>query len=89
MLVASQDAPNPAAMPVAARSGLFQMPLFRPGTEVTQNGRREVVSHVILRRRELMVYLEGHDDPVRPDDLNLTPSLFTTERRAEALTWFL
>jgi hypothetical protein len=54
-----------AASPPTTRSGLFHMPLFRPGTEVTQNGRREIVSHVILRRRELMVYLRGHDDPVK------------------------
>ena len=89
MLVASQEAPMPAAMPAAARSGLFQMPLFHPGTEVTQNGRREKVSHVILRRREIMVYLEGHEEPVKPERLSLAPTTFTTERRPEALTWYL
>nr|WP_291596031.1 hypothetical protein [Comamonas sp.] len=78
-----------AASPPTTRSGLFHMPLFRPGTEVTQNGRREIVSHVILRRRELMVYLRGHDDPVKPDRLSLAPTVFTTERRPEPLTWFL
>lgn len=78
-----------AASPHTAHRGLFHMPLFRPGTEVTQNGRREVVSHVILRRRELMVYLRGHDDPVKPDRLYLAPTLFTTERRHEPLTWLL
>ena len=78
-----------AALPPTTRSGLFHMPLFRPGTEVTQNGRREIVSHVILRRRELMIYLQGHDDPVRPHTLQLSPTTFTTERRPEPLTWFL
>lgn len=89
MLLASQEAPPPATVPATLRSGFFQMPLFRPGTEVTANGRREVVSHVILRRRELMVYLQGHDDPFRPDRLDLAPSLFTTERRSEPLMAFL
>ncbi len=65
------------------------MPLFRPGVSVTQNGKPEKVSHVILRRRELMVYLVGHEDPVRPDRLSLAPSLFTTQRRAETLNWIL
>ena len=78
-----------AASPPTTRSGLFHVPLFRPGTEVTQNGRREIVSHVILRRRELMVYLRGQDDPVKPDRLSLAPTVFTTERRPEPLTWFL
>lgn len=89
MLLASQEAPTPATMPAHMRSGLFQMPLFRPGTEVTANGKREIVSHVILRRRELMVYLQGHEDPIKPDRLNLAPTLFTTERSPEPLTWFL
>lgn len=88
MLVAS-EAPTTATMPSPVRSGFFQMPLFRPGTEVTQNGRREKVSHVLLRRRELMVYLEGQEDPVKPERLSLAPTTFTTERRPEALTWFL
>nr|WP_234642138.1 hypothetical protein [Delftia tsuruhatensis] len=65
------------------------MPLFRPGTQVTQNGKAEKVSHVILRRRELMVYLVGHEDPVKPERLSLAPTLFTTQRRAEALNWIL
>lgn len=87
MQLASNEVAAPP--PSTTRSGLFHMPLFRPGTEVTQNGQREVVSHVILRRRELMVYLQGHDDPVKPDRLHLAPSLFTTERSPQPLTWFL
>lgn len=78
-----------AHAPVAARSFTFDMPLFRPGVEVQENGRTETVSHVILRRREMMVYLVGREDPVRPDRLRLQPSRFTTARRAEGLNWFL
>ena len=76
------------AAPTSARSFTFSMPLFRPGVEVEQNGRTETVSHVILRRRELMVYLVGHEEPVRPDRLRLQPSLFTTARSPQGLNWF-
>lgn len=90
-MVATLEAPpNTAVAPQAdPRSFTFQMPLFRPGTQVTQNGKAEKVSHVILRRRELMVYLVGHEDPVKPERLSLAPTLFTTQRRAEALNWIL
>lgn len=82
-------APSGARAPVAARSFTFEMPLFRPGVEVQEDGRTETVSHVILRRREMMVYLVGRDEPVRPDRLRLQPSRFTTVRRTEGLNWFL
>ena len=72
-----------------ARPRLFQMPLFKPGTRVMQGGREETVSHVVLRRREMMVYLVGRDDPVRPDRLSLEPQWFTTERNPQALQWDL
>lgn len=72
-----------------ARSFTFDMPLFRPGVEVQEGGRTETVSHVILRRREMMVYLVGREEPVRPDRLRLQPTRFTTARRAEGLSWFL
>src|SRR5256885_12174801 len=55
-MVATLEAPPSTAIapPADPRSFTFQMPLFRPGTHVTQNGKAEKVSHVILRRRELM-----------------------------------
>lgn len=78
-----------ATAPVPARSFTFEMPLFRPGVQVQEGGRNETVSHVVLRRREMVVYLVGREDPVRPDRLRLQPSKFTTARRAEGLNWFL
>ena len=86
---AAGAAASSVRMPVAARSFTFEMPLFRPGVQVEEDGRAETVSHVILRRREMMVYLVGRDEPVRPDRLRLQPSRFTTARRAEGLNWFL
>ncbi|MEG2632000.1 MAG: hypothetical protein RSB42_14100 [Comamonas sp.] len=86
---ASGAAAPGATHPVQARSFTFEMPLFRPGVQVQEGGRNETVSHVVLRRREMVVYLVGREDPVRPDRLRLQPSKFTTARRAESLNWFL
>ncbi len=72
-----------------ARSCKFQMPVFKPGVRVIASGREETVSHVVLRRREMMVYLVGKDEPVKPERLRVTPTWFTTERRPEALNWYL
>lgn len=73
----------------ATRPNTFQMHVFKPGTRVMQGGQEATVSHIVLRRREMMVYLVGRDDPVRPDRLTLEPKWFTTERRPEALHWYL
>ncbi|MBF6630968.1 MAG: hypothetical protein ITG01_07445 [Comamonas sp.] len=72
-----------------ARSCKFQMPVFKPGVRVMEAGREETVSHVVLRRREMMVYLVGKDEPVKPERLRVTPTWFTTERSPEALNWYL
>lgn len=85
MMVVTPDAERTSH----ARHSMFQMPLFKPGTRVMQGGREETVSHVVLRRREMMVYLVGRDEPVKPDRLSLKPLWFSTERRPEALHWYL
>ncbi|MDR2326665.1 MAG: hypothetical protein LBE51_14870 [Acidovorax sp.] len=71
------------------RGHTFQMPVFKPGVRVMHAGRSETVSHVVLRRREMVVHLVGREDPVKPERLTLTPTTFTTERRPEVLNWFL
>ena len=71
------------------RGHSFQMPVFKPGVKVMYGGRSETVSHVVLRRREMVVHLVGREDPVKPERLTLTPTWFTTERRPETLNWFL
>lgn len=58
----------------------FIMPVFRHGVQVKYAGRWETVDYVKLRRLELMVYLVGHAEPVATRDLELAPTLFTTER---------
>ncbi|MCD6663853.1 MAG: hypothetical protein LT082_10715 [Comamonas sp.] len=58
----------------------FVMPVFRHGVRVKYAGRWETVDYVKLRRLELMVYLLDHAEPVAPRELELAPTLFTTER---------
>lgn len=71
------------------RSSMFQMPVFKPGVQVMANNKQETVSHIVLRRREMMVYLVGKEDPVKPERLSLVPTWFSTTRRPEALNWYL
>ena len=78
-----------AASSTYERSNSFQMPVFKPGVKVMHAGRSETVSHVVLRRREMVVHLVGREEPVKPERLTLTPTQFTTARRAEVLKWFL
>lgn len=68
---------------------MFQMPVFKPGAKVLHRDQEETVSHIIVRRREMMVYLVGHDDPIRPDRLALPAQMFTTERQPQDLFWYL
>ena len=61
----------------------YYMPLFSPGASVLMGAKRETVSHVVIRRCALMVYLQGHDHPVRPESLHLEPTAFHLTRRPE------
>lgn len=58
----------------------YYMPLFKPGAVVHLGRNRETVSHVIVRRSGLMIYLVGHESPVHPDRLTLEPSAFHLNR---------
>ncbi|MBD7961481.1 hypothetical protein IB213_09515 [Comamonas sp. CMM02] len=88
MLLVSPDSADSAHVH-HERSSMFQMPVFKPGVQVIEGNRQETVSHVVLRRREMMVYLVGKEEPVKPDRLSLVPTWFTTTRRPEALNWYL
>ena len=84
---ATQEAaqvPVPQAPP-ALPAHCFRMPLFHPGVRVRLDGRNETVSHIMIRKQLVCVHLVGREAPVRPDQLELQPTLFTTERRAEPL----
>ena len=58
----------------------FHMPLFKPGTVVYLGGKREIISHIVVRRSVLLVHLVGFDAPVDADTLVLAPSRFILQR---------
>lgn len=58
----------------------FHMPLFKPGIVVQWGNKREIVSHVVVRRSVLLVHLVGIDGPVQADILTLAPTRFTLLR---------
>jgi hypothetical protein len=59
----------------------YYMPLFSPGASVVFGSRHETVSHVVVRRYAMMVYLQGHENPVHPDSLKLEPTAFSLTRQ--------
>jgi len=61
----------------------FRMAVYKPGTRVRHAGSWETVSHIALRRNLLAVYLVGNAEPVDPMELELEPTVFTTERVSE------
>lgn len=63
----------------------YHMPLFKPGTSVHWKQQRETVSHVVVRRNTLMVYLVGHEVPVYPESLQLEPTAFHLTRVPDRL----
>jgi len=58
----------------------YYMPLFRQGVSVQFGQSRETVSHVVIRRNAMRVYLVGHETPVHPDMLTLEPTAFSLTR---------
>ena len=68
---------------VSADAPFFQMPLYRPGTVVHYNGKRETIGYVMVRRSVLLVHLVGRDEPVDADKLGLAPSRFALQRMAD------
>ena len=69
-----------AAAPVTP---YFHMPLYKPGTAVYYDGKRETVGYVLVRRSVLLVHLVGRAAPVDANKLSLAPSRFALRRMAE------
>ena len=63
----------------------YYMPLFKPGASVQWGRRHETVSHVVVRRNALMIYLVGHEAPVHPDALQIEPTAFHLTRVPDRL----
>ena len=60
----------------------IRMPIFRAGQTVQHRGYSARVSHVLLRRGEMFVYLEGQANPVDPLELSVEPTEFTYHRKS-------
>ena len=58
----------------------FNFEVYRKGGAITWNGRREVISHVLVRRAGVFVYLMGHDAAVPTAELTVVPTLFSCQR---------
>ncbi len=69
-----------AAAPVTP---YFHMPLYKPGTAVYYDGKRETVGYVLVRRSVLLVHLVGRAAPVDANKLSLAPSRFALQRMAD------
>lgn len=61
----------------------IRMPIFKSGQTVQHHGYSARVSHVLLRRGELFVYLEGRESPVDPSELALEPTVLIYRRKSE------
>lgn len=81
----AEDLPNPA--PRGPR-GTYVPPthanvaLYRPGSRVSYQGQIYTVSHVILRRSELMVHLQETGNAVSAEKLYLEPTRIPLQRSA-------
>lgn len=61
----------------------IRLPIFRAGQSVQHKGRGARVSHVLLRRGQLFVYLEGDEGPIDPAELSVPPTEFIFRKRSE------
>lgn len=52
----------------------IRMSIYKAGQAVQHRGRSERVSHVLLRRGQLFVYLQGHEAPIDPTELTIEPT---------------
>jgi len=78
---------SPAAGAAAAATPVtpvtYRLALYKPGSSVEWQGRDMTVSHVLLRRGRLMVYLQGHPDPVEPETITMPLTRLILQRTAE------
>lgn len=80
---ATSSASPPASAPVPVTPVTYRLALYKPGSSVEWQGRDMTVSHVLLRRGRLMVYLQGHTEPVEPETLTMPLTRLVLQRTAE------
>jgi len=80
-LQAAQDLPDgEAETPAAAEPTVVHLPLYRPGTRVSHQGRDYTVGHVVISRSELQVYLQELGSSVPAEKLQLAPTRVVLQR---------
>ncbi|MDD0840025.1 hypothetical protein PSQ40_15685 [Curvibacter sp. HBC61] len=56
------------------------MTLYKPGKSARWQGMTMTISHVLLRKGRLLVYLEGHPEALEPEALDLPPTRLVLQR---------
>ncbi len=80
-LQATQDLPaGEAETPAAAEPTVVHLPLYRPGTRVSYQGRDYTVGHVVISRSVLQVYLQELGSSVDAEKLQVSPTRLVLQR---------
>ncbi len=80
-LQATQDLPaGEAETPAAAEPTVVHLPLYRPGTRVSYQGRDYTVGHVVISRSVLQVYLQELGSSVNAEKLQVSPTRLVLQR---------
>lgn len=56
------------------------MTLYKPGKSARWKGMTMTISHVLLRKGRMLVYLEGHPEALEPEALDLPPTRLVLQR---------
>jgi hypothetical protein len=66
--------------PAVPEAPSIKMPLFRAGSRVNYLGRTYTVSHIMLSKRQILVYLNGVQTFVPAEKIELELTRFALER---------
>ena len=80
-LHAMQDLPaGEAETPALAEPVIVHLPLYRPGSRVSYQGRDYTVGHVVISRSVLQVYLQELGNSVDAEKLQVSPTRMVLQR---------
>ncbi len=80
-LHATQDLPaGEAETPPPAEPVVVHLPLYRPGSRVSYQGRDYTVGHVVISRSVLQVYLQELGNSVDAEKLQVSPTRMVLQR---------
>lgn len=79
----AEPSPLPSTAAPTETPVTYRLALYKPGSSVTWQGKSMTVSHVLLRRGRLLVYLDGHPDAVEPEAIVMPMTELVLQRTAE------